>query len=450
MNTRAWLGVAAASVVLATPAGAALVCVEPTGAGGCYKTIQEGVNAAAAGDAVVVANGVYYENVTIPSGKDSLQLIGRSRLRAILDPDVPNNGNGITIQSSSVQVRNLGIRNGQANGIEVYGNAVLIQNVRIIAARGPYPNQGYGIYLAGGAGHRVLSNEIRAVNGYGIVLTGDGSLAQGNVIAHTWWGILGSGQRLQVLANRMSGVGGGIDVRGGDVRVAGNTIEAAGYGMYVEGRDPVVKSNRLTAAGGLEVRCTSCTGGSVTANKSAGSYDVGLRVFADAPGLVVERNTATESRNRGIYVEGTGVRLAQNVAMDTGLVYGTSGGDCYYLEGTGHTLGRNTATRCGHAGFHTWGDGMSLDRNLATDTGVSGFAVNGGGGTCANATLTSNRAVSSNGQGFAVVGGAINTVFTGNVDSKSRVGFCDEGVGTNTSGGNSFGATSTTCGDVVQ
>ncbi len=56
-----------------------------------------------------------------------------------------------------------------------------------------------------------------------------------------------------------------------------------------------------------------------------------------------------------------------------------------------------------------------------------------------------NTALSNNGQGFAVIGGAVSTVFALNTAIKHRVDFCDEGVGTDTSGGNTFGATSTSC-----
>ena len=81
--------------LIAIPAGAATIRVnsnDPTSdAGGCggrgnaCDTIQAGVDNAAAGDTVKISNGVYFENVTIPSGKDRMLVQGGKS--AILDPD---------------------------------------------------------------------------------------------------------------------------------------------------------------------------------------------------------------------------------------------------------------------------------------------------------------------------------------------------------------------------
>ena len=55
---------------------AASLCVHPTGAGRCFTSIQDAVDAANNGDRIIIRAGEYVEQVTI-SGKD-LTLIGRS------------------------------------------------------------------------------------------------------------------------------------------------------------------------------------------------------------------------------------------------------------------------------------------------------------------------------------------------------------------------------------
>src|SRR2546425_1239229 len=134
--TRTRLAWATAALMTAAPAGAATLCVNTTGSGGCQSTIQGAVTAAAGGDTIKIAAGTYFENVTVPAGKDGLQILGASKLTTILDADLPNSGNGFTIQSNNVKVSNLGVQNGAASGIVVAGSGAIIQGVRVVGAHG--------------------------------------------------------------------------------------------------------------------------------------------------------------------------------------------------------------------------------------------------------------------------------------------------------------------------
>src|SRR3954454_18484639 len=86
MKTLAISMLAAASLagVAATPAAAAQRFVCPNG--GCeYLTIQAAVNAADPGDTIRLRDGTYYEQVTVPAGKDGLIFRGAQA-------GVPGNG----------------------------------------------------------------------------------------------------------------------------------------------------------------------------------------------------------------------------------------------------------------------------------------------------------------------------------------------------------------------
>ena len=108
-----------------TPAAATL-CVDPTGAAGCRTTIQAAVDAAGGGDLILVAPGVYFESVVVPSGKDGLRIVGTRRDTTIVDAS-PYSDRGITgddpaflVQSSSVVLRALTVRNG-STGVQIEG-----------------------------------------------------------------------------------------------------------------------------------------------------------------------------------------------------------------------------------------------------------------------------------------------------------------------------------------
>ncbi|HYW48098.1 MAG TPA: hypothetical protein VE959_34865 [Bryobacteraceae bacterium] len=83
---------------LSIPLGAATVCVNPSGQGGCQKTIAAAVAAAAAGDTVNIAAGTYKESVTI--GK-ALALIGTDASKTIVDATGLNTG--ITVDGSTTR-----------------------------------------------------------------------------------------------------------------------------------------------------------------------------------------------------------------------------------------------------------------------------------------------------------------------------------------------------------
>jgi parallel beta-helix repeat protein len=103
-----------------------------------YATIQEAVNAAGAGDTVLVSAGVYYENLII---NKYISLVGE-------DPDstvVDGNGsdNVFSVLADDVTIINFTIRNG-LRGILINGNNCTVSNNTITENDGDY-----GIYLSG-------------------------------------------------------------------------------------------------------------------------------------------------------------------------------------------------------------------------------------------------------------------------------------------------------------
>jgi pectinesterase len=74
-----------------------------------YATIQAAVNAAASGDTINIANGTYKEQVTIPSSKNHLTLIGASQTGVILQAGT--NATALTIHGTDITVEYMTIAN---------------------------------------------------------------------------------------------------------------------------------------------------------------------------------------------------------------------------------------------------------------------------------------------------------------------------------------------------
>src|SRR6185436_4401578 len=119
--------------------------------------------------------------------------------------------------------------------------------------------------------------------------------------------------------------------------------------ISVIGDTPRVLRNRVANAGPLVVRCLAdCATARVDLNDVVGSatafgFDaqVGLHATGDVEGLVLQGNRVTRAVGPAFLVEGTGVRLTGNVALDTGQ---PDGGEGFLVRGPGggHHLTRNT------------------------------------------------------------------------------------------------------------
>lgn len=85
---------------------------------GDYPTIQEGIDACSAGDTVMVAGGIYNENLTVQL---AVTLIGESRDNCIVDGS--GSGDVVLLQANAISIENFTIRNSgpeiEDSGIEI-------------------------------------------------------------------------------------------------------------------------------------------------------------------------------------------------------------------------------------------------------------------------------------------------------------------------------------------
>jgi len=391
-------------------------CVKSTGAGGCFMTIQGAVDAADPGERINIKSGTYFENVVIPAGKDGVQLVGvGSRKRVILDPDSPNTGIGILIQASNVVIRNLTIRNGENDAIEV---------------------------ALGGAGSEIDKVDVFGPENSCIQVFADSVTIRRSRLygCDTAIDVQSTGTNVTIDRNFIQMCDADcVTVRSGanGAEITNNNISQAedGNGLEIIADGFLIRGNRVSHNDddGINAHCTPCTNALIEKNsiRHTAQFDEHFEVRADAAGLVVRDNKADASSRHGFYIRGVGIVVEGNRVRyhGAGGVPGIELGYGFYVEGDGHTLTNNIASAGADDGFHIEGIGHSLDGNTSSKNAGDGFDVEG-----ENIMLDNNKSQDNRGIGIEVSSTAMNTALVDNQMKRNRTDFCDEGTGTTDTG----------------
>lgn len=178
-------------------AHAGTLCVNPSGWGGCYKTIGAAVAAAAPNDVIEVGAGTYKESVTITkplslnatlatidaeglsrgifvdglaaTGLANVHISGFTVKKANFEGILVANASEVSISNNTVTGNNLSLNNGACPGIEAF-------------EPGEQGDCGEGIHLLG-ADHAIVTGNIVHNNSGGILLSDDTGATHDNLIS---------------------------------------------------------------------------------------------------------------------------------------------------------------------------------------------------------------------------------------------------------------------------
>jgi hypothetical protein len=377
-----------------------------------YPTIQSAVNAAAAGDVILVAPGEYQEAVVI-DGRADLQIRGKGW--PVVKPMGEGPGFSISGDSDGVLVSGF-VVDGGTSGVDArYSADLAFVKLRILNCLSP------GVYTEGCAGVLVSKCVITNLDSHGVEDLSSSGLVIEKCEIDPFPGD-GDGIRLSEGAIGVNGSNGAV--------VEKNRITRAFGGIRVGGMDVVVSKNRIDQVGDqgvflLEVPDSS--GATVEKNRIASQLQAGIR--SEAPGTVVSKNVLTAC---GIFSFGVDAVVDRNrLAPDDAVGYLEYG---ILINGDDSAATGNRVSEVEIVGMQVLGDRPLIQGNAVAGSNEHGITISGVDGTIAG-----NRVSGAAGYGFDVIG--TGHTLTGNRASGSGLFDLHESnaEGVNTYSGNRFG-----------
>lgn len=334
-----------------------------------HSTIQAAVNAAVAGDTVIVAAGTYNENVVVNTSNITLRGEGDDPFGTVLDGNfigstgfgiwLNNNVTGITIEKIRI-INNTS--NSNASGIYGGGgnNDLIIRDVTVNNNGPGYVSASGGIYLNGPINNVLITNVTAHNNtGRGIVIWNgfktNITITNNNVQNNNCCGIelqdgTASGVTMTgntVVNNADSGMSAvGLTSGAGPNLIANNTVTNNGrFGIEIKlpngtgadsGDGSIVVENNTVSRSGIPTDLRDHAGIAVFRRGWVAGYN-----NADIPaGVIVRNNTVTgyqqpsASTGFGVVVEGRNVQVLNNTLTNNDVGVQVQAGHTLYTPYT--------------------------------------------------------------------------------------------------------------------
>ena len=222
-----------------------------------FTEIQDAINAVIEGDAIIVKDGIYEENVIV---NKSITLRGEDRDNTIVDG---NRDDGIVISAEEVKISDFSVTNGH-DGIKVYSNGSQIENCIV------YNNYDDGIQIDSiEAGvdifskNKIIDCYIYNNHGFGICLYGcPSSVIQNNIISNNFGGI-----------------------------------------YLFSSSNSIIKNNNISnnRANGIELSCTSNS--TIANNAVLNNSNYGVSLYDSSNNSINTNNVSDNDGDYGIYLD---------------------------------------------------------------------------------------------------------------------------------------------------
>ncbi len=387
---------------------------------GPFDSIQEAVDAANAGDRIVLGRQVFNEAVVV-TGKNNLSFVGQGAVWESVDP--MGNGTCLTATGDGISVTGIRFRHGddhifitgnnakvtncvsrQAGDefVEIVGNNARVENCRAVGpgdeavniqgtdatvSRNIFAQTDNDAVVIDGSGATCERNTIILPGGDGFDITGaDATVSRNrfNAVDDTVIDI--SGDRAVVQRNRAQVCDLGIYISGNFAKVESNRITLTGDdgAIEIDGTDAKVKRNRIAfvnSGNGVEV-----TGdrGEIVSNRIQSCFaDDAIEAIGDDMEVARNRINEISDDSDGIYVVGVSIgeseQPSDNSTIERNILKDISE-DGLYLIIQNSTVRKNVLVRCGSeddAGIEVRGDGNRIEFNTVSEADDDGFEIDG-------------------------------------------------------------------------
>lgn len=444
--------------------------------GTAFPTIQSGIDAAVAGDKIVVKSGVYQENVLIPPSHTGLSLkaAGRVTIEARAagglgaGPAIRVECADVTVQGFTIQNALTGVAppNRQGSGIETTGSGLVVRQVTFRSNSAPAiaASDGDGTQVQDCSffgnksalnvtGDNVVLSGLQLANSdqAGIMITGGSATVTGctitncggnaikidgpsclvfknTVIVASERGVTVEGNWAKIRDNKLSDLGDhAVFVDGDHADVHDNKIEqtGGGTGVYLEGNNHIVRGNRIrrTRSHGIHV-----------AGSNVSIHDNRVMHSTAGSGIVTDGDNPLVTENHVADLLGDHTGISMHNAATIGLLDGNSVDNVSDagIEVTSTcldiTIRNNTVTRAGNDhedGFSIRGDGHIVRGNTASNNAGDGFNING-----SQILVRANIANENGRDGFDIEGGSDVSVLENRAEKNAAEGIENNATGT--------------------
>ena len=394
-----------------------------------FQKIQDGINAASAGDTVFVRAGTYYENVVV---NKTISLSGENRETTVVD----GNGNErvVSIQAQNVSVASMTVTNA-STGIYIGNSNSTVNNLKVF---GTY----VGIWAYESA-HCVIND----------------SLIMNQTIHHGEWEdfggigiLLESCGFFDITWNIFENIeGGGIAILGGYVIVKNNTFSGTSVGIGLEALSCTVVQNLIENAS-LGIYLSSSSDNAISGN-SVSNSEHGVLLDVSSNNTISENNLTNNSDGVHLYFSSNNTIIKNNATNNGNGIYldnsldntisenNVAGNkiDSYHgvwlVDSSRNTISGNNATNI------IWGIWLGrsshniVDGNSVTNTEDSIVLVDSSN----NNTVSRNDVTATNWDGIWLHSSSSNTI-SGNKIGNNNRGIWFDNSSSNTISGNNVTA----------